>query len=327
MKEKIAELKRLVATATNPRQRDMYQKLLEKAQKQRQIEKASTILLEAPESSVTTSPKKLQQEEEKSEKPSRGETKSKTKEIKDTNPPSPESKKQEPQTEKEPTQISQSPSATSETPPVMFQAIGVIEGIVSMEEKGKLSIAIEGEKYALRYVAPKKKQYQELVRELAAEKSLKRKMVVYPNYSHQEKKGYLSFDLVSVKKKEKGRAIFRELKPGEFKVAGFWQYIPYCEIPCITILRNYSEQLAKVVEQIGQKKARGLLKANHLPTLWSNAPIEAFKYDGELSKKEQMLRYFVQLKAKWKGESGLFEVIEEVGEASTDAPRYLRHKD
>ena len=131
-------------------------------QKQRQIEKASTILLEASavtttsESSVTTSSKNLQQKEEKSEKPSKGITKSITEESFETNFVSPESKKQEPSTEKEqgrygdeetrsvgdtfgqadlsspsplltqsPShQISQSPSVTSETPPVIFQAIG-----------------------------------------------------------------------------------------------------------------------------------------------------------------------------------------------------------
>ena len=45
MKEKIAELKRLIARASNPRQRTMYQKLLEKAQKQLEAEKASIAVL------------------------------------------------------------------------------------------------------------------------------------------------------------------------------------------------------------------------------------------------------------------------------------------
>lgn len=164
-----------------------------------------------------------------------------------------------------------------------------------------------------------------MVKELAEKKSLKRKISVYPHYNHQEKRSYLSFNLVSVEKEKKG-AIFSDLEAGEFRVAGFWQYIPYCEIPCITVLRNYQEQLAKTIEKMGQKKAKGLLKANHLPVLWLDAPHEPFRYDKELSKKEQMPRYFVQLKVKWKAESGLFEVIEEIEKASTNAPKYLRYK-
>ena len=197
-----------------------------------------------------------------------------------------------------------------------------------MEKNGRLKIVIEGQKYAVGYVTQsKKKNYIELVQELTEKKSLRRKIAVYPHYNHQGKRGGLSFNLVSVEKKEKKGAIFSELEPGEFKIAGFWQYIRACEIPCITIRRNYSEQLAKIVKKIGLQKAKGLLRANHLPIRWANAPSPAFKYEREKSKKEQMPRYFVQLKVKWQGESGLFEVIEEMGKASTTAPKYIKYKD
>ena len=359
MKEKIAQLEKLVATATNPRQRTMYQKLLEKAQEQRQMDSAAILIQEHSLASSTTPTLEKQKNStheklspEGSIKPSTEETESKTTEPLKTNLAlSGEEKQNQRATNKQSqssAEITKEETTTvnaekSKTPSAIFQAVGVIEGIVSIEENGKVTITIEGQKYSLGYVThSKKKNYQELVEQLKVEKNLKRKLSVYPHYNHQGEKGklksrdafgqkaypidLLSFNLVSVEKKEKRGAIFTELEPGEFKIAGFWQHIPYCETPCVTILRNYQPSLAKIVKQMDKKKALVLLQANHLSVMWSKASYEPFKYDEELSKKKQMPRYFVQLKVKLKGESGLFEVVEETGIATTTAPRYLKYK-
>ena len=342
MIEKIAQLEKLVATATNPRQRVMYQKLLEEAKKKSEVEQAAIATQEHPLASTTKPPlgkrtnsthKKLPLEG--SIKPSTVSTELGTKKALKTNLASTEEEKQNQRAtnkqsqslaEKSQEETTAVKGENSKTIAPIFQAVGVVEGIVSMEENSKVSITIEGQKYALRYVASKKRHYQELIEQLKVEKNLKQKLSVYPHYNHQGEKGKLSFNLVSVEKKEKKGAIFTELEPGQFKIAGFWQHIPYCSTPCVTILRNYQLSLAKKIEQIGKKKALGLLQANHLPVIWSKASHEPFKYDEELSKKKQMPRYFVQLKVRLKAESGLFEVLEEMGVATTTAPRYLKYK-
>ena len=335
----LGQIIELIATATNARQKAMYQKLLEKAEKQLATEKPST----------KVEGKELLEDSNKIPTAKGGERLSKSVK-KSTAKKSPNSRssveivvnnKAEgstvPQstartsyvTAATPTKVEESNQSNRETnqaqQKAIFQGIGVIEGLVSIDQRERLTITVESQKYRLGY-APRsrKRSYQTLIDEIKSKGTRVKKVSVYPQFDHrQNQSNRLNFNLVSVEKEgEKG--IWFELVPGEFFLSGFYQYIPMCSFPCITILRNYSDGLAKKVEKMGTKNASQLLKPNHLPVDWSDAPISAFKYNPHLEKAEQMIRWFVQLKASLVSQEKIFRVISQRGEASQKAPSYLK---
>ena len=326
--ENILKLKGLIATASNPRQQTMYQKLLQKAIKQRDEEKRSSLRRIDPEPIRESAPP-AKVSANKSKKKSLGSKKASTTEI------LVEEEKSAVAVlpgESSTTNCQSSPEEQSHLDPeqeqkaAIFQAIGVIEGRIEKGNNSRLSITLEGQKYPLGYTAKsRKRSYQVLLEELAPEISLVQKVLVYPNCNHHGKKGpSLSFNLVAVEKIVKEEGIFSELAPGEFRLSGFWQYVPFCDSPCLTILRNYNEGLAKTVKKMARKKASLFLKANYIPLEWSDSPIEAFKYNPEAEKSEQMPRYFVQVTAKLKAEAQKLVVIEQRGIPTTSAPKYLK---
>jgi hypothetical protein len=46
---------------------------------------------------------------------------------------------------------------------------------------------------------------------------------------------------------------------------GYWQYVGFSSCPGITVMRNYSESLAKKVNKAENKKAKLWLKPHHIP--------------------------------------------------------------
>lgn len=321
-KPDLEKIKRLIATATNARQKAMYEKLLQKAEKQLTAEKAQKAKIEAKAVSKNSS-KVATKSAKKSQKKSQ-EKKSNNSVSSQQTGVDPKAVKVSPLIPEE--ESTKSNSKSNQSPrTVIFQGIGVIEGLVEIDETERLTITVEGQKYRLGYTPiSKKRSYQALVKEIKSHGSRVKKIAVYPQCYHRENQSnHLNFNLVSVEKEgEKG--IFKELNGGEFFLSGFYQYIPRCSLPCITVLRNHSEGLAQKVQRIGNNKASQLLKPNHVPVEWFEAPIEAFKYNSEIEKSEQMPRWFVELKASWDSEEKKFRVIELKGEASKKAPRYLK---
>ncbi|WP_156114142.1 hypothetical protein [Myxosarcina sp. GI1] len=66
------------------------------------------------------------------------------------------------------------------------------------------------------------------------------------------------------------------------------------------------------------------MKPNYIPVDWADSSVAAFKYDPDLEKKQQMPRYFVRVKAKFRPENNCFETIEQIGNSTTQAPKYLK---
>lgn len=411
----LAKLQNLIATATNPRQKAMYEKLLEKAKKQlgesfdavpkkdlQQVSELNSISSSTKKSAPVSSTvktqlqasskqkqnqqfqQKLEKGKEKLEKgkeknskvqsqsKSKGKTKnnklsqsqtenkieaekkssnkqnkiisvkkaekSDDKEIKQkknksakkaknseeskaANSKSESSKKSKPDKSK-----SDTPTEVVEKPKIIFfQAIGVIEGFVALEEE-ELWITLDKQKYHLGYVPHKKVFYDALVREIRDTGSKVKKVSVYPQLTHnQEKKEIkVKFALVSVSKSEKDKALFKKLIPGEFQVSGFWQYVPFCDSPCVSIKRNYTKNLAKMVEKMETVQARYFIRSNVIPLVWDEPTVESFKYNPELEKHKQMPRYFVQLKVFFTPTENKFTFVEQLEEPLLDAPKYLK---
>jgi hypothetical protein len=220
----------------------------------------------------------------------------------------------------------------------MFQAIGVIESVISVTEKSQLRISLGNQKYRLGYTAKsRERDYAKLLSEISSQGSKIQKISVYPQVKYNPKKEgdnrtyEISFNLVSVEKpsakeNQKIAGIFEHLAVGEFQISGYWQYVALCNCPCITVMRNYSESLAQRVLKVGHKKASRWLQPHHIPVEWVDSSPEPFKYDSNLEQQEQMPRLFVQTKVRFEPESKKFMVIEELDQARTQAPRYLKSR-
>jgi len=130
--------------------------------------------------------------------------------------------------------------------------------------------------------------------------------------------------LVSVSKSEKNKALFKKLVPGEFQVSGFWQYVPFCDLPCVSIKRNYTKNLARMVKKMETEKARYFLRSNVIPLVWHEPTVESFKYNPKLEKQKQKPRYFVQLKVSFTPIENKFVFVEQLEEPLLDAPKYLK---
>lgn len=220
----------------------------------------------------------------------------------------------------------------------MFQAIGVIESVISVDEKSQLTITLGNQKYRLGYTAKsRERDHAKLLAEISSQGSKIQKISVYPQVKYNpQKEGdnrtyEISFNLVSVEKpsakeNQKIAGIFEHLAVGEFQISGYWQYVGFSSCPGITVMRNYSESLAKQVKKVGHQKASRWLRPNHLPVEWLDSSPEPFKYDSELKQQEQMPRLFVQTLVRFEPESQKFIVLEQIDQPRTQAPRYLKIK-
>ena len=207
------QIKKLIATATSPRDKAFYQSLLQKARTE------STNFQVASSPSVNSSEPKRANQQEKTES----------------------------NTEKKPTS------------PVIFQAVGVIEGVVESKDN-KLKVSIGESSYELRFVpGSKKKQFQMLKQEIEKQGSCLKTLIVYPQ-AHLNKKGSskISLALSSVQTSEKLENHL-DLRSGEFKLAGIWQYPPLGSTPCITIRRNWQQGLVNYLEKMESKQKANIL--------------------------------------------------------------------
>ena len=154
----------------------------------------------------------------------------------------------------------------------IFQAVGIIEGAVESSDN-KLKVSIGAERYDLKFVpGQKKRQWSKLKQEIEEKGSSLKTMMVYPQ-ANLNKKGEvkITFALSSVRKAEKSNNGL-DLRAGEFKLAGLWQYPPKGNTACITIRRNWEQGFVSYLEKIDEKQKAYLLRPNHLPVDWSNPP-------------------------------------------------------
>ena len=114
-----------------------------------------------------------------------------------------------------------------------------------------------------------------------------------------------------------------ELRSGEFKLAGLWQYPPQGSTPCITIRRNWEQGLVNYLEKIDSQQKAYILRPNHLPVEWSDSPTEAFRVS------ESALTFgkkadFVSVKGVFVAAENKFKVVEVLAEPTQTRPRYLK---
>lgn len=213
--------------------------------------------------------------------------------------------------------VSTSP-ATSSSEKTIFKGVGIVKGTPYLEDD-KLFVRINDRQYDLRKVVGDWNKPISLLRsELSKNGSEEMLLKVYPNITHypEDRPPHHVFRLV--------RAYFEEEKyhrysPG-FNLCGIWRLVSHCKTPVITIYRNIErlETFQKLPRIIKKPYAKG----QDLPVIWEDAPVKPFIYHPEKLDSEQMPCYFVQVRAAFK--DGLYIVEEILEEPTLDIPPYIQ---
>ncbi|MGB3188978.1 MAG: hypothetical protein WBB43_06065, partial [Limnoraphis sp.] len=222
------------------------------------------------------------------------------------------------------------PQSESEEPEnkAYFQAIGIIKGKVTLTDE-KSTVKIENKEYRLYYIPGKKKKaYDALAKEIETTGNDTLRLIVYPKVLHLPKKEQphrVGFQVVGfIGSKSKPTPLNDELKDGEFKLSGLWQFIPVCRVPCISIFRNFNkERLAWIKETEAHRKVK-FMKASHIPVLWKDSPVKPFRFNPKLEKEQQGQTYFVQIKVKFIPSRDVFGFDEQLDEPTEDTPGFLK---
>ena len=217
----------------------------------------------------------------------------------------------------------ESSAEKNQPPKAIFQAVGVIEGEIESIDN-KLKVSIGAESYDLKFIpGHKKRQWAKLKQEIEEKGSCQKTLIVYPQ-ANLNKKGEvkIAFALSKVESSSDLRNRL-ELKEGEFKLAGLWQYPPKGSTPCISIRRNWEQGFVSYLEKIDEKQKAYILRPNYLPVEWSNPPTEAFKYSEE-TVAEGKKADFVSVKGVFVAEENKFKVVEVLAEPTQTIPRYLK---
>ena len=210
-----------------------------------------------------------------------------------------------------------SPPASS-TEPAIFQAVGILKGIPCLFE-GELFVKIDEHKYRVeKKIEASRRQINLLKSKLDQNGSKEMLLRVYPNVSyHRETRtpNHL-FRLIRSYVYEEQHDQYKE----GFTIRGIWRCIPHGDNTVITIHRNIAR--LEAFKQLPRNFKKPFAKAQDLPVIWENAPVEPFVYHPERSDSEQMPCYFVQVRAAFK--DGLYIVEEMLEEPTLDIPKYIR---
>jgi hypothetical protein len=219
------------------------------------------------------------------------------------------------------------PIASCPAEGAIFQAIGIIQGDVT-SDGDKTFVTIGEKSYRLYYAKNHRMAYEALKEEINSTGITQRKLIVYPNITHYPggKQPYrLGFQLagvVSLGASVKG--LLSILEDLEFRISGLWQFVPICQLPCILVFKNSSQQRLKYIKSVSLDKQINFLKPSSIPVVWPDAPVPPFRFDPELNKEAQGKPLFVQIKARFNSSNDTFEFVSLLGVPSFSPPNYLK---
>ena len=212
-------------------------------------------------------------------------------------------------------------------PKVLFSAVGIIRGEVTIDEvENQHTIKFGGKTYPLFYARKNYTAFTGLKKEIEASGNANQRLIVYPKFTHFPKRDQLprvGFQLVGFDKGG-GEGVTQELNDNEFKICGLWQFIPVCRQPCISIFRNFTRERLDYIKQAETQSKVNFMKASHLPILWRDGPVKPFRFNPKLQKEEQAKVYFVEIKAKFLPQRDCFGFSEMLGEPLEKLPKFLK---
>ncbi|MFB2839174.1 hypothetical protein [Floridanema evergladense] len=193
----------------------------------------------------------------------------------------------------------------------LFQAVGILPGKVTFTEDDKIAtVTVSGQKYSLLYIPTKKglKAFEALKKQVKSTGNDEFRLIVYPRVIHFPKKDkphQVAFQLVGFDNGS-SEGICKALKDFEFKISGLWQFIPVCQVPCISVFKNFTPERLEYVKKSEVYKRVKFMKGSHLPIFWKDAPIRPFRFNPKLDKEEQGKPMFVSIKAKFLPQRNVF---------------------
>lgn len=193
---------------------------------------------------------------------------------------------------------------------LFFKAVGIIPGVVDFdEEKKSATVTVSGNKYPLFYIPSSKglKAFDAL-KKCVNNQGNSQRLIVYPKVTHfpgREKQHQIGFQLVAFDSGE-NEGMSRELKDFEFKISGIWQFIPVCQVPCISVFKNFTEDRLEYVKKSDISKRVRYMKASHIPVFWRDSPVPPFRFNPKIPKEQQKRPYFVSIIAKFLPQKNAF---------------------
>ncbi len=219
-------------------------------------------------------------------------------------------------------------SSTGDDHP-QFQAVGIIKGEVKFhnEEKQVISVTIGNKEYGIHCATRHFAALSGLKKEIAKTGKTTQRLIVYPKVMHFPKRDEphrLWFQLIGFEVGNYKNSISQDLKDNEFKICGLWQFIPVCRPPCISVFLNFKQERLDILKASDNPATNAkFMKTNHIPVLWRDSPIRPFRYN-RLGGKEQGHPMFVQVKAVFLPERDAFAFVEQLGETTEQAPRFIK---
>ncbi|BDA73606.1 hypothetical protein RIVM261_038670 [Rivularia sp. IAM M-261] len=186
---------------------------------------------------------------------------------------------------------------------LFFKAVGIIPAIVDFDEEQKYAtITVSGNKYPLFYIPTNKglKAFDAL-KKCVANQGNRQRLIVYPKITHfpgRDKPHQIGFQLVAFDAGN-NEGMCRELKDFEFKLSGIWQFIPVCQVPCISVFKNFTEDRLEYVKKSDITKRVRYMKASHIPLFWRDSLVPPFRFNPKIPKEQQKRPYFVSVIAKF----------------------------
>ncbi len=222
-----------------------------------------------------------------------------------------------------------------DTPTGIFQAVGIITGDVTFifeEERNKYiaNITIGQYQYNLHPTGSswsKSASFNGLRKQIESTGISKQKLIVYPKITHypgREQQHKIAFQLVAFEKENVENSISKELNEFEFKLSGLWQFIPVCRTPCITVMRNFSDERLEYIKQAELASKVNFMKASHIPLIWRDAPVNPFRFNPKTPKEEQGKAMFVSIKARFIPGKEMFGFDSLLALPQHEPPRHLK---
>ncbi|PNW53385.1 UNVERIFIED_CONTAM: hypothetical protein BEN50_09785 [Euhalothece sp. KZN 001] len=209
--------------------------------------------------------------------------------------------------------------------PRFFQAIGVIEGKVSFNDHQEAKITLADQVYPLLYVPRQRYKLLALQKHIQETGNATQRLVVYPKIIHfpdPKTPQQIQFHLVRFEAKTSPIAP-EKLNNMEFQIAGLWQFIPVCRVPCISVFKNLTPERLEWIKQADAKQRVRFMKAAHLPVFWKEAPVKPFRYNPKAEQQEKPA--FVKIKAIFlpnKNAFGFKSLLE--SPTTKEVPKFLK---
>lgn len=201
--------------------------------------------------------------------------------------------------------------------PNIFQAVGLIRCTPQIKED-KMFVTMGDRDYELKKGTKwSHKHFDKLKEEIEQNGSKEVWLRVYPNIIHDSKNKEIRYWFTLVKAFQEKSDCF--LQEEVFTFRGIWQYVSYCHEPVISVHRNIDN--LKFYHRLSFKAKKSFARPQDFPVVWS-APVEPFKYNSELNQTEQMPRHFVQVKATLFDDR--FQVVKMISEPILDIPKYIK---